>query len=582
MKKFLRFNMLLLLAGFIAAGCSKDDGTDSPDAPGIPLDDRESIEIPNAVVSDRTKIIGDEWEERVADVSDSTIIISGDNVELPQVGDILLKTEITDKFPCGFLGRVVEVKNSGGTAEIATESVALDEAFEELELHFSENLSEYANEAYDANSQSLKINKVKGKYQKAGGVDEIFLSLPLNIHDGTMSASGTLRVALNFDFDINIKNFQLNYLNAAINPKIDLSADFSISVKGKAKDELELASIPFAAIPVGPLVIIPKINIMAVVGVDGKVELQTTLSYSQSASYGIKYENSSFNPYMNSTSDKPFNMEAIFSLDGKLYVGTRFALLCSFYGTNTGIGLGVTPKMAANAHFEIDIAKFAGGEFYNTFKQATLKRSVLLDGDVYVMAKIFRKTLAKYELYTPEFEVYVISENYLLPHFSDLTKDEATTNSAKISYAVPNNIFFPANIGMAVYDAAGNLAGKQYHAVSHYNVVNYKYNFTFSGLDKTKTYTAVPLVKFGILPEITATPQLSFRLQEDEPNTDGVVINGVCWATRNVDAPGTFAETPESAGMFYQWNRSLGWSSSNPLVNSNGGTTWDNSAPSGT
>ncbi|MDR1809513.1 MAG: hypothetical protein LBR34_03800, partial [Prevotella sp.] len=62
----------------------------------------------------------------------------------------------------------------------------------------------------------------------------------------------------------------------------------------------------------------------------------------------------------------------------------------------------------------------------------------------------------------------------------------------------------------------------------------------------------------------------------------GVVINGVRWATRNVDAPGTFAATPESAGMFYQWNRSLGWSSSNPLVNSNGGTTWDNSAPSGT
>jgi hypothetical protein len=39
-------------------------------------------------------------------------------------------------------------------------------------------------------------------------------------------------------------------------------------------------------------------------------------------------------------------------------------------------------------------------------------------------------------------------------------------------------------------------------------------------------------------------------------NTDlGVVINGVKWATRNVDAPGTFAESPQAAGMFYQWNR---------------------------
>ena len=36
---------------------------------------------------------------------------------------------------------------------------------------------------------------------------------------------------------------------------------------------------------------------------------------------------------------------------------------------------------------------------------------------------------------------------------------------------------------------------------------------------------------------------------------EGVVINGVRWATRNVDMPGTFAETPESLGMLFQWNR---------------------------
>ncbi|MDR1737605.1 MAG: cadherin-like beta sandwich domain-containing protein, partial [Candidatus Symbiothrix sp.] len=61
----------------------------------------------------------------------------------------------------------------------------------------------------------------------------------------------------------------------------------------------------------------------------------------------------------------------------------------------------------------------------------------------------------------------------------------------------------------------------------------------------------------------------------------GVKINGVIWATRNVDMPGTFAASPESAGMFYQWNRKVGWSSADPLVNSDGGTTWDGSYPTG-
>jgi len=65
----------------------------------------------------------------------------------------------------------------------------------------------------------------------------------------------------------------------------------------------------------------------------------------------------------------------------------------------------------------------------------------------------------------------------------------------------------------------------------------------------------------------------------------GVVINGVTWATRNVDAPGTFAAAPESSGMFYQWNSKIGWTSAglpsdgtsiwNSAWNGNGATTWE-------
>ena len=49
-------------------------------------------------------------------------------------------------------------------------------------------------------------------------------------------------------------------------------------------------------------------------------------------------------------------------------------------------------------------------------------------------------------------------------------------------------------------------------------------------------------------------------VQDPATFDEGVVINGIRWATRNVDAPGTFAESPESAGMLFQWNRKRGWS----------------------
>ena len=72
------------------------------------------------------------------------------------------------------------------------------------------------------------------------------------------------------------------------------------------------------------------------------------------------------------------------------------------------------------------------------------------------------------------------------------------------------------------------------------------------------------------------------QVVEDAKITEeGVVINGIRWSTRNVDMPGAFVENPEDAGMLYQWNRNIGWSTTDPMHNTNGGTTWDGSIASG-
>ena len=82
---------------------------------------------------------------------------------------------------------------------------------------------------------------------------------------------------------------------------------------------------------------------------------------------------------------------------------------------------------------------------------------------------------------------------------------------------------------------------------------------------------------------ILATVFLTSCKTDEPSNTDvGVVINGIKWATCNVAAPNTFASSPESTGMYYQWNRKIGWSASDPLINSNGVTKWDATVPGGT
>ena len=66
------------------------------------------------------------------------------------------------------------------------------------------------------------------------------------------------------------------------------------------------------------------------------------------------------------------------------------------------------------------------------------------------------------------------------------------------------------------------------------------------------------------------TLKLTVKPECDKP-CPGVLINGVCWAEFNVDAPGKFANAAKPYGMLYQWNRKKGWPVRGEV------TGWDNS-----
>ncbi len=94
--------------------------------------------------------------------------------------------------------------------------------------------------------------------------------------------------------------------------------------------------------------------------------------------------------------------------------------------------------------------------------------------------------------------------------------------------------------------------------------------------NKEQTDTSITIVitapLIGNLSEIVWDNADTVNHEQFKPKTKVpkcVKINGVCWATRNVDAPGTFVKNPEDAGMFYQWNRNKGWTVTDTL------TSWD-------
>jgi uncharacterized protein (TIGR02145 family) len=84
---------------------------------------------------------------------------------------------------------------------------------------------------------------------------------------------------------------------------------------------------------------------------------------------------------------------------------------------------------------------------------------------------------------------------------------------------------------------------------------------------------------------LSAIDSISFsrKLIKITSTTDSsVVINGVRWATRNVNTPGTFATNPEDAGMFYQWNSKVSWATTGTVTGWNGSWNGDYNTPSAT
>lgn len=63
--------------------------------------------------------------------------------------------------------------------------------------------------------------------------------------------------------------------------------------------------------------------------------------------------------------------------------------------------------------------------------------------------------------------------------------------------------------------------------------------------------------------------------QNAEKVEEGVLINGVYWATVNVDEPGTFVDRSDDVGMLYQWGEKIGWSASVPMISVPAGVKWD-------
>lgn len=574
MKKYiLFFSALLFIAAFQA--CNDDE-----EIPSI-IEKNEYYTTVNEINILKQEAAVSYIVEKVE--SDSLIVFSRNTPKevLPEVGTMLF-IPISEKTPYGFLGKVKSVEE-GNSIKVFTETLPLEEAFENLSIDTTMNIMNGIESVCDAEGNMIdyelidstliepSTNTVSSTITRAGGYWQGgIINFPFVITDKDTGSenfshklTGKIYVELNnFDFSLNIVNNKVENIDVKADPifKVIISDEMKIKTSDKWEKKKLIGSINCTPIriptPVGiPIILRPKLYMYLVYGVSGEIVTSLSLQYQSSFKTEMHYRNEQWDKlfsYNGPENEKPWTVSNI-EIKGELYGGTEMGILIGLYSATTGIGINVTPKFALEANASLSTENLLE---LNPQVEVAAKWS----GDLYFTASIFKRPIAHYTFSSPEYVMWS-EKMYLLPCY---TSFETARNEDKgsIYYKVGERYFLGWNnfvtYGCAIFDDDNNEIKS---VISSQNVQpdkegNRYYNEVVDELELGKIYYASPLVswmgyKWYGDKKLIGKGLLGKWIRED------CTCNPPCHYLFNADGTGHYSET-ESEGNTYvatfKWN----------------------------
>ena len=228
---------LLLCIYFVSCSEKNDIVEPKPDPESTPVE--KDYELADNVIELEGDLL-----KHVAKQKGDTLVYNGNtpNNALPKVGEIVLVTQSTDVFPYGFLGKVTKISNDENV-NVITEAVALDEAFDYLDVSQSYELTPESSKAISRNTES----------------DSEFVSFPIpfdeEISDG-ICIKGELVLGIKVDakFKIDKRNgnkTRNGKITVSTLQQVDMSLDIELEKEFEKSLEFPPKAITFPPLQLG-------------------------------------------------------------------------------------------------------------------------------------------------------------------------------------------------------------------------------------------------------------------------------------------------------------------------------------------
>ena len=365
--------LTLLSAMFVFlafSACSSTEGDDNkggggytPD-PNIPVISDITYELsPQAVIVPEavtTQLVS-------VDTIGHTLVLPS-SAEMPQVGQCLIFNTPTDKLHDGLLAKVLSVEETGSGYKVTYADAELQDAFKDIDIPEQYiPLTQYVEHVYDGDGKEVRFTREADT--RADGQKSFHIVIPEKGWSiGNFELTPKMTVDLSLRYVLMYGNYQIDYAGAKIDADVELGADLNFTIKEATlyETEIPLLTIYCAAIPVGPILLTPYIEVSGVFKIDGKLSLEASISYKRTLHAKIIYQTSA-------------GLEAEGSIDPPAEDALKFTFGPKFeggvgWGLRNSIGLGMYGKTFAlrgNIDFvkketisgKIDLVELADGNW---------------------------------------------------------------------------------------------------------------------------------------------------------------------------------------------------------------------------
>jgi len=289
--KHIRLLLFVIIIISLLLSCSKK--TTEPD-------------VLQPVVSDNTIVVGNNVQNPITGVTDTEVIITGDNPEQYQVGSVIV-SGITAEAPNGLLRKVLNKQINGDQVILTTENARLEDAFDQLELNITQSLKTTDIKSSNRMSKGVTFHSdAKNPYVFNYDIDEEF-ELGNNV---TMYVTGNLNLTLGYDFQTQITLLQgLKYLKFEGYVTSNGNLEMETTGNFNYEDEIELYQHNFAPItfvvptPIGPfpIILVPKVVVILNIDAYGTATVTASVTTSANASAGVIYNKPDWSTINNKT-----------------------------------------------------------------------------------------------------------------------------------------------------------------------------------------------------------------------------------------------------------------------------------------